>query len=187
MPTLVTHAIIGGAAAIALTSNTSWDQTAKYEAALLSVLCSVLPDADVIGFAFDVPYAHFFGHRGFFHSLSFALILGVTSACLFPREAPFLSRQWWLLAAYFCALSCSHGVLDACTQGGLGVALLSPFDATRYRFSFAPFEAAPLSVQHMFTPWGLRVLRMEVLFLWLPALLVAFWCRWRAGRSGSLR
>jgi inner membrane protein len=184
MPTLITHAIIGGSAAIALASNSSWDRTTKYEIAFLSVLCSVIPDADVSAFALDIPYGHTFGHRGFFHSLLFALLLGLATSCLFPRQAPVLSRRWFLLAAYFCTLSCSHGLLDACTQGGLGVALLSPFDTTRYRFSYAPFTAAPLSLHQMFTPWGARVLRMELVLLWVPALLVVLWCRWR-GRAPS--
>ena len=39
-----------------------------------SILFTLLPDLDVLTFSFDLPYGHFFGHRGFFHSLSFAAV-----------------------------------------------------------------------------------------------------------------
>lgn len=44
---------------------------------VLSVLCAVLPDADVIGFALGVKYGDLLGHRGLSHSLSVAFVLGV--------------------------------------------------------------------------------------------------------------
>ena len=43
---------------------------------LFGILCAVLPDADVIGFRFGISYADAFGHRGFSHSLVFALLMG---------------------------------------------------------------------------------------------------------------
>lgn len=43
---------------------------------LFGILCAVLPDADVIGFRFGISYADAFGHRGFSHSLAFALLMG---------------------------------------------------------------------------------------------------------------
>ena len=52
-------------------SMTSW----KFVA--LGILCSILPDADVISFYVGIPYDHLFGNRGFFHSFLFAVILGV--------------------------------------------------------------------------------------------------------------
>ena len=37
----------------------------------MSVACSILPDADVLSFAFGVRYGDVLGHRGLTHSLSF--------------------------------------------------------------------------------------------------------------------
>src|SRR5580704_10826304 len=37
--------------------------------------CSVIPDLDVIGFHFGIHYGVFWGHRGFTHSLLFAILL----------------------------------------------------------------------------------------------------------------
>ncbi|WBX73707.1 metal-dependent hydrolase [Tenacibaculum pacificus] len=53
---------------------------------LLGVICSVLPDADVIGFSFGIKYESFWGHRGFSHSLLFALIIGVLITTIFYRK-----------------------------------------------------------------------------------------------------
>ena len=36
----------------------------------LSLLCSLLPDVDVVGFAVGIPYEHLLGHRRLTHSLS---------------------------------------------------------------------------------------------------------------------
>ena len=38
----------------------------------------------------------------------------------------------------------SHGVLDALTDGGPGVAFLAPFDDTRYFFPWRPIRVSPL-------------------------------------------
>ena len=37
---------------------------------LASIACSILPDADVLGFSLGIPYEYLLGHRGFFHSLT---------------------------------------------------------------------------------------------------------------------
>ncbi|MGD1082363.1 MAG: metal-dependent hydrolase, partial [Candidatus Sulfotelmatobacter sp.] len=42
---------------------------------IAGVLCSVVPDLDVIGFRFGIHYGDFWGHRGFTHSLVFAALL----------------------------------------------------------------------------------------------------------------
>ena len=40
------------------------------------------------------------------------------------------------MGLYLFLSTASHGVLDALTDGGLGVAFFSPFDQTRYFFPF---------------------------------------------------
>src|SRR5262245_29796929 len=90
-----------------------------------SIALSILPDFDVIGFAFGIRYEDFLGHRGFTHSIAFALIAGAAVLPLFEERS-------WKLWLYFSAVTASHGVLDAVTDGGLGIAFFSPFDKTRY-------------------------------------------------------
>jgi inner membrane protein len=44
---------------------------------------------DVITFAFGIPHEHFWGHRGFSHSLVFALIWAAVVVALFFRDEIF--------------------------------------------------------------------------------------------------
>lgn len=77
------------------------------------------------------------------------------------------------LALYFFFATASHGVLDAMSNGGLGVAFFAPFDNTRYFFPFRPVEVSPLSIEAFFSTSGLAILWNELLWIWLPSLLLA--------------
>jgi inner membrane protein len=160
MASAFTHAFfaaaMGGAYARARMPRRFW---------VLSILCAVLPDADVLAFDFGIPYGSVFGHRGFTHSLLFALLLGVAVAALFFRGAP--NRAG--LAAFFALATASHAALDMLTNGGLGVALFAPFDGVRYFFPFRPVEVSPIGVGAFFGGRGLAVIRSELLWVWLPA------------------
>jgi inner membrane protein len=65
-------------------------------------------------------------------------------------------------------------VLDAFTDGGLGVALLWPWSGERY---WAPaamrvVEVSPISVRRLLSARGMAVLGSELRWIWLPALAV---------------
>jgi len=167
LPTVFSHAAIAVAAAVAFAPE---DVPRRFW--LLSVACSTLPDADVIGFALGIPYHHPFGHRGFFHSPFFALLMGTLLTTLFFRDAGVLSRRWLFFLVYFSLLAASHGVLDALTNGGLGVALLCPFSERRFFFGWRPIVVSPIGVDAFFSRWGLAVIRSELLWIWLPSFLM---------------
>lgn len=132
--------------------------------------CSVLPDVDVIGFLFGVHYGDTFGHRGFFHSLFFAFLLGVSVAYLgFKGDSRFSRPRWGL---FFFILASSHGVLDALTDGGLGVAFFSPFDTTRYFLPWTPLKVSSVGLGGFFSPWGRRVIFSEMVWVWIPSILL---------------
>ena len=78
-------------------------------------------------------------------------------------------------------------MLDAFTNGGLGVALLSPFDDTRYFFPFRPIEVSPLSVRAFFSAHGLAILRSELVWVWAPCALLACVAFGASRAAGSLR
>ena len=99
---------------------------------------SFLPDADVIGFGFGVRYEDEWGHRGATHSLAFALAVGVALGLL----APLVRRSAVRTGVMTTLVLASHSLLDTFTDGGLGCALLWPFDDTRY---FAPWRPLPVS------------------------------------------
>jgi inner membrane protein len=139
--------------------------------ALTAAACaaSVLPDVDALGFMAGIPYGHPLGHRGFTHSLVFALLVGALSA-LFWR--PLHTVPLVAFGVVFLATA-SHGALDAMTTGGLGVAFFSPFSNRRYFFPWRVLVVSPIGVAPFFSTWGLRVLRSEVLWIWLPCAAVA--------------
>src|SRR5512143_2042139 len=95
---------------------------------LAGVAVSVLPDLDTIGLRAGIPYEVMLGHRGATHSLVFAVGLALLGACACRVLRTGFGRAFWflLLAAV------SHGVLDAFTTGGYGIAFLWPWSATRY-------------------------------------------------------
>ncbi len=163
VPTIVTHTAVALAAGAAFAPRGVPDNFWS-----LAVLCSVLPDADVIGFAFGIPYGHFFGHRGFFHSPFFALCMGVLVTSVFLHGVEAFSRTWFLYLIFFSLISASHGILDALTDGGLGIALLSPFDNIRYFLPWTPIVVSPIGIRAFFSEWGLAVVRSEFLWVWLP-------------------
>ncbi|MBC7930273.1 MAG: metal-dependent hydrolase [Rubrivivax sp.] len=134
---------------------------------LLAMLCAVVPDADVVAFAFGISYGSMFGHRGLTHSLAFALLLGVALVAVFFRDA----KNKASLVLFFFLATASHGALDALTNGGLGVAFFAPFSGERYFFPARPIEVSPIGVGAFFSEWGLAVIRSELLWVWLPAAL----------------
>jgi inner membrane protein len=134
-------------------------------------VCSMLPDIDVAGFRFGIHYGDFWGHRGFTQSFVFAaLLVGTMLIAAFPHGVSNLSRP--LLWSYLFLATASHGFLDALTDGGLGVAFLSPFNNTRYFFPWTPIRVSPIGITRFFSARGLAVVRSELLWVWVPALML---------------
>lgn len=144
-----------------------------------AAFCAVAPDFDVAAFRLGIAYAAPLGHRGFSHSLVFALLLGLCATLLLrfllrASARPPFARTLALLTL----ATASHGVLDAMTDGGLGVAFFSPFDLTRYFLPWRPIAVSPLGVGRFFSAHGLAVVQSEALWVGLPALAL-----WLAQRS----
>jgi inner membrane protein len=167
MASLITHGavsvLVGRAVVLPVKSRRFW---------MLAILCACLPDIDVAGFAFGIQYGDFFGHRGFTHSLAFAALLALAVLLLAFRELKPGTRTWWLTLAFFFGVGASHGLLDAMTNGGLGVAFFSPFENSRYFLPFRPLQVSPLGVQEFVGRWGLFVLLNELLVVVAPTFLV---------------
>ena len=135
------------------------------------VLCSVIPDLDVIGFRFGIHYGDFWGHRGFTHSLLFAALLaGIVSFALLREGLP--RASWFWIWSYLFLAAASHGLLDAMTDGGLGVAFFSPFDNQRYFLPWRPIHVAPIGIGRFFTTRGIAVVESELLWIWVPAAVL---------------
>jgi inner membrane protein len=180
MPTVFSHAIAGAALATALRPPGPWRRVVT-----LAALCAVAPDADVVAIWFGVPWGHVLGHRGITHSLAFAAVLAAVVVWLGFRGPAWRSRRGVLWLALFVATA-SHGVLDSLTNGGSGIAFLAPFDDTRYFAPWQPIRVSPISLSRFLSERGLRVLRSEMVWVWLPSailLLGAVLTRGRRARS----
>jgi inner membrane protein len=139
---------------------------------LLGMACAIVPDLDVVGFWLGVPYHHLLGHRGLTHSLVFAAALSPLIVVTFFRGRDWIALRYCLLIYFFLATA-SHGLLDALTNGGLGIAFFAPFDNTRYFFPFRPVEVSPLGITEFFTPRGAAILWDEIVWIWIPSLCLA--------------
>jgi inner membrane protein len=138
---------------------------------ILGVVCSILPDADVISFSFGIPYESFWGHRGFTHSLLFAFLLGILFTVIFYNKGS-ISKRGLIYILFFTLCTASHSFLDAFTNGGLGVAFFSPFDNSRYFFPWRPIKVSPLSAGSFFSEWGLKVILSEMIWIGIPSTLL---------------
>jgi inner membrane protein len=177
VPTFISHAISGLAAA----SLTPVKSSAA-RVTLLCLFCAVAPDLDAIGFRSGVPYHHWLGHRGFSHSLLFAVILALFASLFVPAREKSVKTGCALFSAFFsCALL--HDLLDAMTNGGLGIAFLSPFSETRFFLPWRPIEVSPMSLKRLFSARGSVVLASEFFSVIMPSLLLMAFGQWRRRKS----
>lgn len=161
MASAVSHALV----ALAL-GKVSRHSVVTGRVLLLGVVCSVAPDLDVIGFRYGIHYDELWGHRGLTHSIFFAGLLSAGLVGLWFRRQSRAVMAGIFFYLFLC--TASHGVLDAMTDGGLGVAFFSPFDTTRYFFSVRPVAVSPIGISGFFNEYGVRVLVSEALWIWLP-------------------
>lgn len=165
MPSLITHAIVAaGATRLAFGAGAP---RSLYGAA---VALSCLPDADVVGFRLGVPYAAPWGHRGASHALVMAALVSLPVAAAlrwwFRRTAgaPRVAALW----AFLFVAAASHGLLDALTNGGHGIALLWPFSDARFFAPWRPIAVSPISLTRFVSGRGLLVLASEAAVVWAP-------------------
>lgn len=158
MPTILSHPAVPLALGVGLGS----DIVSKRLLAA-GALGSLLPDIDVLAFTFGIPYEHEFGHRGMSHSVVFAAFVALMGALAKRGLQTTFFRAFSFL---FVAIG-SHGILDAFTNGGLGVALLWPWSETRFFAPFQPIRVSPISLSS-FLRHGAGVLFSEFLWVWIP-------------------
>ena len=159
MASLLGHSAVA-IAAVRLAHRPASDRRRWYR---LALLCSIVADFDVVFFLFGVSYDSFWGHRGFTHSIVFAAMMGAAAAAI---------AGWRMRTAlFFFALAVTHPLLDALTNGGLGVALFSPFDDGRFFLPFQPIEVSPLGIHGFISKRGLEVLASEVPVIFVPCAL----------------
>lgn len=161
MPTIFTHALVPVALRIALGR-----EAVPPRLLAAGALAAVAPDFDTVAFKLGIAYADAFGHRGASHSLAFALAVGVLGAL----AARWLGTTRWRAFAVLAFCTASHPLLDALTNGGLGVALLWPWSEARVFAPWRPIAVSPIGAG-FFSLRGLAVLGSE--WVWVVAPLAA--------------
>jgi inner membrane protein len=163
MPTIFSHPAVPLALALGLGR-----EIVSRRLLLAGVAVSILPDLDVVAFSFGIPYEDEFGHRGFSHSFFFAAVVAVVGACAHRS----LDSSFGIAFGFLFLATASHGVLDAFTNGGLGIALFWPWSGERYFARYQLIEVAPISLSYLLSARGVRVLLSELRWVWLPCGLL---------------
>lgn len=168
MPTFISHAAVSLPVSLGFTKK-------KYrkEIILLSVLVSMLPDFDGIGYYFGIPYEHFLGHRGFSHSIVFSAIIAILFTYFCVKQKYIEPKQYKFIFINFFVIGVSHGILDAMTNGGLGIALFSPFNNARFFLPWQPIIVSAILPQYFFQMNGILVFKREILYLILPSIILS--------------
>lgn len=164
MPTILTHPAIPLALGLGLGKT-----IIPRRLLAAGAVASMVPDLDVLAFRFGVSYASEFGHRGFSHSLLFAALVALLGACAWRL----FQTGYWRICWFLFIATASHGVLDAFTNGGFGVAFLWPWSSQRFFFGPQVIEVSPLTISRFLSERGAAVLASELLWVWLPCLLAA--------------
>jgi inner membrane protein len=175
MPTILGHAAVPLAIGLAAGS-----RRVPPRLLLAGVAAAMLPDADVaLHFLVDAPWGSPWRHRGFTHSLPFALAMGLLAA-LGARGL----RARPAAAFAFVALACaSHGLLDMLTTGGSGIPYFWPLTDQRFASPWRPIEVSPIGLGALQSPRMPAVLRSELLWIWVPAAVAALAWRLVVGRA----
>jgi inner membrane protein len=160
MPTIMSHAIVPLAAALALGPS-----RISRPMMITGALLAMAPDADVIGFPLGIEYAATWGHRGATHSLFFAAVVAAVLTAMLRPDRKYLGLLFLTISM------ASHGVLDAFTSGGLGPALFWPVDEARHFAPVRPIRVSPIGVG-FFSARGVAVMVSEMLWIWLPAIAI---------------
>ena len=126
---------------------------------LAAIFSAILPDFDVITFKLGIAYQHPLGHRGFTHSIFFAILWALVLMLTIGRN----NKLIWFLVIFLSTIS--HGIFDAMTSGGEGVGFFIPFNNDRFFFSFREILVSPLGIKKFFSGWGLRVVLSEIKFI----------------------
>lgn len=135
-----------------------------------------MPDLDVVAFRLDIPYGAALGHRGFSHSLLFAVLVAPGFAWLSGvglREPRGAIRPYGIVCLLALLAVTSHGLLDALTDAGLGVGFFIPFSDERFFFAWRPLMTSPIGVDAFLSRRGLAIVMSELVWIVLPALACA--------------
>lgn len=175
MPSLLGHAVAGYTLGAAFHGGRP-----PRRVVLAALACAMAPDVDWFTGFLGLTDSHGLAHRGATHALvAVPLIAGLAMLVAF-RSRLREPRLWLCLGA----ATLSHGLLDAWTFGGTGVAFLAPFSDARFAAAWQPLFVSPIPLSGHLLDWFLFALAIELAWLGLPALLITGLLRWRSLAEG---
>ena len=160
MASVLGHSVVGYTVSKVITDNNS------KLLVFFAIASTVLPDLDVLSFSFGIPYPHPLGHRGFSHSILFALLWSLLIMVTVGKR----NKVVWFSVIFLSTLS--HGILDAMTSGGMGVGFFIPFNNDRFFFPFREIKVSPLGIKDFFSDWGIQVILSEIKYIVLPCFFI---------------
>jgi len=131
-----------------------------------AIISSIIPDLDVIGYYIGIPYESMLGHRGITHSILFALMWS------FLLSKSIFKHSFSLAFPVLLTCTISHSIIDALTTGGRGIGFFIPIISERFFFPTRFIQVSPLQINDIFGPWGIAVLKSEMLYLGLPCFIL---------------
>jgi membrane-bound metal-dependent hydrolase YbcI (DUF457 family) len=169
MSTVISHSLVGaGIASFFRFAN-------KKKIIIASLLLAALPDSDTIVMGI-IGRGTIFDHRGVFHSIFFAIIVGALTAYFFKKKNWITPEEFPKLAILFSAVTFSHPFPDGFSTNWMyGVSYLAPLTMTKYFWLSTPLPLAPLSPAQLFSPRGANLFLIEAAMLWTFAIGAFIW------------
>lgn len=133
---------------------------------IAAIFSSILPDVDVVAFKLGVAYEHPLGHRGFTHSIVFAVVWAYILMKILGNE----QKKIWFTVIFLSTIS--HGVLDAMTDGGKGIGFFIPFINDRFFLPLRVIKVSPVGYRQFFSDWGIQVIYSEIKYVLVPCSLI---------------
>ena len=147
------------------------DNKFKKKALILGIVSAVIPDIDFFsenfGIIANLDKFGFLAHRGFTHSILFALLWSIIILVIFHKSDK-TNKVFLGLFYFICTLS--HGLLDSMTNGGDGVSFFFPITYDRYFFPLRFIEVSPIGITSFFSDWGIEILISEFKYIGIPSL-----------------
>jgi inner membrane protein len=165
MPTIITHSIFA-----ALLGRFYRPDFISIPIWIVGALSASLPDMDVLGFRFGIAYGSPYGHRGFTHSIFFALLWAGLCTLFMNKWIAGKNKLISFVFLFLCTVS--HGLLDSITSGGKGVAFFFPFDNTRYFMPWRPVKVSGFGIDSLLSQRGVSVLLSEFKIILLPTIIL---------------
>ncbi|MDU6453653.1 MAG: metal-dependent hydrolase [Enterobacter hormaechei] len=111
--------------------------------------------------------------RLLFAGIVLAMLLCVLAGRCWFRAS--LTRCWLFLTVSLL----SHSLLDSITTGGKGVGWLWPWSDERFFAPWQVIKVAPFALSRYATPYGHEVIISELLWVWLPGMVLMGLLWWR--------